>query len=165
MERKDVLDPKRIIYLHGLDSNSQTHKAGIIRAFFPDMIVPDFTGSLEERMTQLYPILGGASNWTLIGSSFGGLMAALFSAQHPNQVRRLLLLAPALMLPEFAQNPPKPITVPTVIIHGRQDTIVPLGQITPLAGKAFRYLTYHIVDDDHRLHQTAETLDWKSFIQ
>ena len=160
-----VLDPKQIVYLHGLDSNSQTHKAAIIRALYPDLITPDFTGSLEERMQQLYPVLAAASNWTLIGSSFGGLMAALFATQHPGQVRKLILLAPALMLPQFAQHLPKPITVPTVIVHGRQDTTVPLNQITPLAEKVFRYLTYHIVDDDHRLHQTAEVLEWKSFIQ
>ena len=161
-----MLDPKRIIYLHGLDSNSKTYKAALIRAIYPDLITPDFTGSLEERMQQLYPILGDESNWTLIGSSFGGLMAALFATQHPGQVRKMILLVPALMFPEFAQNlPTKPITVPTILIHGRQDTVVPLGQITPLAEKAFRYLTYHIVDDDHRLHQTADKLDWKSLIQ
>ena len=161
-----MLYPKRIIYLHGLDSNSQTYKAALIRAIYPDLITPDFTSSLEERMRQLYPILGDESNWTLIGSSFGGLMAALFATQHPGQVRKMILLAPALMFPEFAQNlPTKPITVPTILVHGRQDTVVPLGQITPLAEKAFRYLTYHIVDDDHRLHQTADKLDWKSLIQ
>jgi len=161
-----MLDPKRIIYLHGLDSNSQTYKAALIRAIYPDLITPDFTGSLEERMQQLYPILGDASNWTLVGSSFGGLMAALFATQHPGQVRKMILLAPALMFPEFAQHlPTKAITVPTILIHGRQDTVVPLEQITPLAEKAFRYLTYHIVDDDHRLHQTADALDWKSLIQ
>ena len=161
-----MLDPKRIIYLHGLDSNSQTYKAALIRAIYPDLITPDFTGSLEERMQQLYPILGDESNWTVIGSSFGGLMAALFATQHPGQVRKTILLAPALMFPEFAQNlPTKPITVPTILVHGRQDTVVPLGQITPLAEKAFRYLTYYIVDDDHRLHQTADKLDWKSLIQ
>jgi pimeloyl-ACP methyl ester carboxylesterase len=161
-----MLDPKRMIYLHGLDSNGQTRKAAIIRAIYPDLITPDFTGSLEERMRQLYPILDNESNWTLIGSSFGGLMAALFATQHPDQVRKLILLAPALMLPEFAQNlPTKPISIPTVIVHGYQDTVVPLQQITPLAEKVFRYLTYHFVDDDHRLHQTAEGLEWKSFIQ
>lgn len=160
-----MLDLKRLIYLHGLDSNSQTYKAAIIRALYPDLITPDFTGSLDERMEQLYPILGNASNWTLIGSSYGGLMAALFATQHPDQVHRLILLAPALMLPEFAQALPEPVDVPTVIIHGRQDTVVPLNQITPLAEKVFRYLTYHIVEDDHRLHQTAQELNWKSFIQ
>ena len=160
-----MLDTKKLIYLHGLDSNSQTYKAAILRTIYPDLITPDFIGSLGERMNQLYLILGNASNWTLIGSSYGGLMAALFTTRHPDQVRKLILLAPALMLPEFAGHLSRPIDVPTIIIHGRQDTVVPLNQITPLAEEVFRDLAYHIVDDDHRLHQTAEALDWRSLIQ
>ncbi len=160
-----MIDTHRIIYLHGLESNSQTHKAALVRGIYPDLIVPDFTGSLDERMRQLYPILGSASNWTLIGSSYGGLMAALFSTRFPAQIRKQILLAPALMLPEFAEHLPAPIDVPTIIIHGRQDTIVPVDIARPLAEKVFRQLDYRLVDDDHRLHQTADGLDWKSILE
>lgn len=159
-----MLDTKLLIYLHGLESSSQTYKAALIRTIYPDLIVPDFTGSLDERMQQLYPILGSTSNWTLIGSSFGGLMAALFSTRHPAQVRKQILLAPALMLPEFAENLPAPIGVPTIIIHGKQDTVVPVKTNKPLAEKVFRNLDYRLVEDDHRLHKAAETLDWKEII-
>ncbi len=159
-----MLDERHLIYLHGLESNSQTYKAALVRARYPDLLVPDFTGSLDERMRQLYPILGSASNWTLIGSSFGGLMAALFSTRHPAQVRRQVLLAPALVLPEFAENLPAPIDVPTIIIHGKQDAVVPVAVNKPLAEKVFRNLDYRIVDDDHRLHKAAEQLDWKELI-
>ncbi len=41
------------------------------------MLTPDFTGSFEERMTQLIPILGDKKDWTIIGSSFGGLMGTV----------------------------------------------------------------------------------------
>ena len=160
-----MLDTKRIIYLHGLDSNSQTYKAAVIRAVYPDLITPDFIGFLDERMRQLYPILGDASNWTLFGSSFGGLMAALFATQHPAQVQKLILLAPALMLSEFAEHLPTPIDVPTIIIHGTQDTVVPVEIIQPLAERVFRHLDYRLVDDDHRLHKSAQELDWKSLLQ
>jgi len=160
-----MLDTKRIIYLHGLESNSQTHKATLVRELYPDLIVPDFVGSLDERMQKLYPILGNASNWTLIGSSYGGLMAALFSTRFPAQVRKQILLAPALMLPEFAEKLPAPIDVPTIIIHGRQDDIVPIATVRPLAEKVFKNLEYRLVDDDHRLHQTASKLDWKNIIE
>jgi pimeloyl-ACP methyl ester carboxylesterase len=160
-----MLDPKRILYLHGLESNSQTYKAALIRAVYPDLIAPDFTGSLDERMKQLYTILGRDSNWTLIGSSYGGLMSALFTTQHPTQVRKQILLAPALMLPEFAEHLPAPVEVPTIIIHGRQDIIVPIETNKPLAEKVFRNLEYRLVDDDHRLHQTAARMDWKALIQ
>jgi hypothetical protein len=160
-----MIDSRKIIYLHGLESNSQTHKAALIRSIYPDLIVPDFVGSLEQRMTQLYPILGKAPNWTLIGSSFGGLMAALFATQHTAQVRKLILLAPALMLPEFSEHLPAPIDVVTVIIQGRKDTVVPVATNRPLAEKAFRNLDYRLVDDDHRLHKIADSLDWKSIIE
>ncbi len=69
------------------------------------------------------------------------------------------------MLPEFAEHLPAPVDVPTVIIHGRQDMIVPIETNRPIAEKVFRSLDYRLVNDDHRLHQTAETLDWKSLIQ
>ncbi len=159
-----MIDLKRIIYLHGLESNSQTYKAALIREVYPDLVTPDFTGSLDERMQQLYPILGSASNWTLIGSSYGGLMAALFSCRFPDQVRKQVLLAPALMLPEFAEHLPAPVDVPTIVVHGRQDTVVPVESTKPLAEKVFRKLDYRLVDDDHRLHETAKNLDWKSLI-
>ena len=92
-------------------------------------------------------------------------MAALFSTRFPAQVRKQILLAPALMLPEFAARLPAPIDVPTIIIHGRQDTIVPVDVVRPLAEKVFRQLDYRLVDDDHRLHQTADGLDWKSILE
>jgi pimeloyl-ACP methyl ester carboxylesterase len=158
------LNPQRIIYLHGLESNSQTHKAAVIRRSYPAMLVPDFTGDLKQRMGQLGPILGGNSDWTIIGSSFGGLMGALFTCQHPGQVRKLVLLAPALMLPEFARNLPPAIEVPTVLIQGANDTIIEPGLVVGLAEKVFARLTTHIVEDDHRLHSTADSLNWHSIL-
>jgi len=157
--------PGKTIFLHGLESNSQTYKASLIRRHFPDLIVPDFAGSLWERMEALYPILGSEKDWNIIGSSFGGLMGAIFTCQHPDQVRRLALLAPALMLPEFASFLDfQPVTVPTTVIHGTADDVVPLEEVRQIAQKVFANLTYHIVDDDHRLHKAAEMLDWKNLL-
>lgn len=156
---------RNMIFLHGLESSSQTYKAGVIRDSFPDLIVPDFTGPLEQRMEAFYPILGDKKEWTIIGSSFGGLMGAIFTCEHPDQVRKLVLLAPARMLPEFASFLGRePVSVPTTIIHGRQDTVVPLEEVRAIAGKVFSNLTYEIVDDDHRLHLSTDTLDWKTIL-
>ncbi|MBN1451206.1 MAG: alpha/beta hydrolase [Anaerolineales bacterium] len=164
---------RNMIFLHGLESSSQTYKAGVIRNSFLELIVPDFTGPLEARMKALYPILGDKKDWTIIGSSFGGLMGAIFTCEHPEQVRKQVLLAPALMLPEFASfldastslsTSLGPVTVPTTIIHGRQDTVVPLEEVREIAEKVFSNLTYHIVDDDHRLHKATDTLDWKAIL-
>lgn len=154
-----------MIFLHGLESSGQAYKARVIQNSFPELIAPDFTGPLEARMEALYSILGDKRDWTIIGSSFGGLMGAIFSSEHPDQVGKQVLLAPALMLPQFASFPGRgPVSVPTTIIHGRQDTIVPLEGVRQIASKVFTNLTYHIVDDDHRLHTTAEKVDWKTIL-
>jgi pimeloyl-ACP methyl ester carboxylesterase len=160
-----MIDQKRLIFLHGLESSSQSSKAVLLRQLFPGMLTPDFSGSLEQRMAQLYPILSSQRDWLIIGSSFGGLMGALFTCQHPKQVKKLILLAPALSLPEFADHPPEPVSVPTVIIHGRQDQVVQPEPVRRLAEQVFKNLTYQPVDDEHRLHETAQKLDWRALLE
>ena len=87
----------------------------------------DFNGSLEARMSQLHALIGDAAGWTTLGSSFGGLMAALFACQRPQQVEKLVLRGRrALIPPDFAAVPTGPIDVPTVIYHGSQDPLIPL---------------------------------------
>ena len=149
-----------VMFIHGQDSSSRTYKATLLRAARPDALVPDFTGPLDERMAQLEPLLAGANDWVLIGSSMGGLMAALWARANPARLRRLVLLAPAISQPEFANAPAAPLAVPTVIYHGTRDTVVPLAPVRAIAERAFSNLAFHEVDDDHRLHATAETLDW-----
>ena len=156
----DVLDPTHLIFIHGLEGTSQGVKASLLRGLFPSMLTPDFSGSLEERMATLIPILGDQDVWTIVGSSFGGLMAALFVCHHPAQARKLVLLAPALILPQFASSNPTPVDVPTIIYHGRQDQIIPLEPTRRLAHQVFQNLIFHEVDDDHGLHKTVMEIDW-----
>lgn len=161
-----MLDASRLIYLHGLESDSNSGKARQFREWFPGMLTPDFKGSFEERMIQLMPILANQDNWTLIGSSFGGLMGTVYTCEHPSQVRKLVLLAPALMREPFGSYLDlETVSVPTIIIHGTQDDVVPLAPVREVAQKLFTDLTYHIVEDNHRLHQAAQELDWKSIFQ
>jgi pimeloyl-ACP methyl ester carboxylesterase len=167
------IDNAKLIYLHGLESSSQSGKARQFAQRFPGMLTPDFTGLFEERMNQLYPILSDKNDWTIIGSSFGGLMGAIFTLEHPAQVRKLILLAPALMLPPFASytDPStslrtglKPVSVPTVIVHGTLDDVVPIDPVRELAKKVFTNLTYYVVEDGHRLHKAFEELDWNQIL-
>jgi pimeloyl-ACP methyl ester carboxylesterase len=159
------MDTSRFIYLHGLESDSNSGKARQFREWFPGMLTPDFKGSFEERMTQLEPILAGKDGWTLIGSSFGGLMGTVYTCKHPTQVRKLILLAPALLREPFGSHLDlEPVSVPTVIIHGTLDDVVPLGPVREIAKKLFTNLTYHIVEDDHRLHKTAQEMDWNTIL-
>ena len=156
----DIFNPSYLIFLHGLEGTSQGVKATLLRRLFPGMLTPDFSGSLEERMATLKPILGDQEIWTIVGSSFGGLMAALFTCQCPLQVRKLVLLAPALILPQFASSNLTPVNVPTIIYHGRQDKIIPLEPTRRLAYQVFQNLDFHEVDDDHGLFKTVMEIDW-----
>lgn len=160
------MDNSRLIYLHGLESDSNSGKARQFREWFPGMLTPDFKGSFEERMTQLEPILAAKEDWTLIGSSFGGLMGTVYTCRHPTRVRKLVLLAPALLRDPFGSFLDlEPVSVPTIIIHGTLDTIVPLEPVREVAQKLFTNLTYRIVEDDHRLHKTAQEMDWKTILE
>lgn len=156
----------RLIYLHGLESDSNSGKAHQFRERFPGMLTPDFKGSFEERMTQLKPILADKDNWTLIGSSFGGLIGTVYTCKHPAQVRKLILLAPALLREPFGSYLDlEPVSVPTIIIHGTLDTVVPLKPVRETAQKLFTDLTYHVVEDDHGLHKTVNELNWESILE
>jgi pimeloyl-ACP methyl ester carboxylesterase len=160
------MDHSHIVFIHGSSGDqSQTYKARLLRGLFPGILTPDFDGGLPERMAQLRAILGNETGWILIGSSLGGLMAALFARQAPGQVQKLVLLAPALTLPEFTEIPSNSIDIPTVIVQGTQDELIPMSVARELAEKAFTHLTYLVVEDNHRLHKTAETLDWKSLLE
>ncbi|HRQ25080.1 MAG TPA: YqiA/YcfP family alpha/beta fold hydrolase, partial [Anaerolineales bacterium] len=164
--RKKKMDTSRIIYLHGLESNSQSGKARQFAEKFPGMVTPDFTGEFEERMAQLKPILGRKRNWTIIGSSFGGLMGTVFTCNKPTQVRKLILLAPALLKEPFGSFLDlEPVSVPTVIIHGTEDDVVPLEPVREIAEKLFTNLQYIVVDDGHRLHKAFGELDWNEILE
>jgi pimeloyl-ACP methyl ester carboxylesterase len=159
-----TLDHSQIVFIHGLDGSSQGDKATLLRGLFPGMLIPDFPGSVEERMRALEAILGERQGWTLIGSSLGGLMAALFTCAHPGQVCKLILLAPALILPEFSAQIPSPVDVPTIVYHGTRDTLVPLEPTRHLAEQVFRKLDFHVVDDEHRLFKTMQEINWKQIL-
>jgi pimeloyl-ACP methyl ester carboxylesterase len=159
-----MIDPKHLVFIHGLEGTSQGVKALLLKKLFSGMLTPDFRGSLDERMTELYFILGEETGWTIIGSSFGGLMGALFTCQHPQQVRKLVLLAPALILPDFADALLTPVNVPTIVYHGSRDELVPLEPTRKLAEQVFNNLTYHVVDDDHGLYETVHEIDWKEIL-
>ncbi len=156
---------RRLIFIHGLVSSGQAFKANLLRGLFPDILTPNFEGPLEDRMDRLYSILSDQQGWTIVGSSFGGLMAALFACRHPKQVKKLILLAPALIWPDFAQALPPPVAVPTVIYHGRNDTLIPLELARPLAEQVFLDLTFHAVDDDHGLRDTVQAIDWLTLVR
>lgn len=94
-------------------------------------------------------------------------MGAMFSCNPSNEgkVRKLILLAPALIWPDFAQNPPAPVKVPTVIFHGSKDELIPLNKVREITEEVFLNLTFHSVDDDHRLQKTVQHINWEELLR
>ena len=154
----------RRIFIHGLESSNQGTKAVLFREKFPDMILPTFQGPLTTRMEHLNQILAGKSEIRMVGSSFGGLMAALFAMEHPSQVACMVLLAPAINMIEAAPGRKQQVHMPVSVYHGTRDTVIPLSSVQDVAPQFFDNLSFNLVDDDHFLHKTFKTLDWDALL-
>lgn len=148
------------IFIHGLESSGRGVKGSYFRSRYPDMATPDFTGSLEERLSGLDRILAGRSGLRMVGSSFGGLMGTLSAMQHEPRVTLLVLLAPAIHLIDSAPLPLKELKIPVHVYHGSEDRVIPLDGVRPVAERFFRNLNFHTVEDDHHLRKTFESIDW-----
>jgi len=148
------------IFIHGLDSSNQGTKSVFFKEKYPDMVIPYFTGSLDARMKSLRSVLFQETGIILVGSSFGGLMAAIFAMENEERVERMILLAPAINLVEFADYRSKTLSVPVWIYHGSADEVIPLNEVEKVAKSVFRHLSFHVVEDDHYLYKTFKTLDW-----
>ena len=154
----------KLILLHGLEGSSQGFKARHLRERFPHIITPDFHGTLQERMQQLAPHPRRHTRlehhrlqlWRLDGRTLH--LPASRPGQPPHPAR------PPLHRPDFAEHPPAPVTTPTTIYHAQQDTVVPLAPVRTVAEQVFQNLTFHVVDDNHRLQATMQTIDWHNLL-
>ena len=102
----------RIVYLHGFASSPLSSKAQFFRRKFAEcgvrMEIPQLDEGRFEELTissQLAVIerAVGERPAILMGSSLGGYLAALYASlhatQHPPQIERMVLLAPAFQFP------------------------------------------------------------------
>lgn len=152
------------VFIHGLESSSQGTKGVFFRKGYPDMIVEDYPGSLEERMGKLNNLLANRNDIVLVGSSFGGLMAAIYACENEDRVRKVILLAPAMHLEDFQPYLGKRLDVPAVVFHGTRDDVVPLASVRRIAENIFKNITYNVVDDDHPLRETFLSYDWNNLL-
>ena len=152
------------IFVHGLYSSNKGIKASFFRELYPDVILPNFVGSLEERMQVLREALDGKSDIVLVGSSFGGLMATLYALEEEDKIRRLVLLAPALNFAKPSSLAGKILSVPTWIYHGIKDDVIPIRDIKDIGQRLFKRLTFVELDDDHNLHSTFRQLPWEELL-
>lgn len=154
-----------VIFIHGQESSSQGTKGLFFREHFPEMIIPDFTGSVKTRMSKLNETLSGKRGVIMIGSSLGGLMAALYTFQNRDRIKNLILLAPALNLPEFTPYLRETLSLPVYVFHGRDDELIPVQQIQKIAKTVFANLTFTLLDDDHRLSRKFTSIDWQKLLR
>jgi uncharacterized protein len=96
-----------VIYLHGFASSPRSGKAAYfaercrergIEFHAPDLNLPEFSTLTVTRMLeQVRELLDKAETpATVIGSSLGGFVAAHAAAKWPENIERLVLMAPAL---------------------------------------------------------------------
>ena len=98
----------RVLYLHGFASGPGSGKAQWFRRAFAErnieLEIPNLVEGPFESLTitgQLAVIerAAGGEPVSLIGSSMGGYLAALYASRHA-EVQRLVLLAPAFQFPQ-----------------------------------------------------------------
>jgi pimeloyl-ACP methyl ester carboxylesterase len=153
------------VFIHGLDSSSRGTKGCFFRERYPEMLLEDYSGPLAEKMKKLERNLAGKRNLIIVGSSYGGLMAALFACRDETRVRRLILLAPALVHADFSVCSLRPLQIPVTLYHGRFDAVVPPEPTRRIAAGLFGNLDHHIVEDDHDLHRIFPKLDWDGLLE
>jgi pimeloyl-ACP methyl ester carboxylesterase len=97
----------RIVYLHGFASGPQSSKAQFFRTRFEQLGVPFEIPQLDEGNFETLTVSGQLAvidravrgePVTLMGSSLGGYLAALYASRHAN-IEKLVLLAPAFQFP------------------------------------------------------------------
>lgn len=98
----------KVIYLHGFASGPGSKKAQFFKRRFEeigvDLTIPDLAEGNFEGLTitgQLAVVerLAEGRAVTLIGSSLGGYLSALYAARHP-ETGKLVLLAPGFGFPQ-----------------------------------------------------------------
>jgi predicted esterase len=151
-------------FIHGLESTGKGTKGVFFHKRYPDMIIEDFFGFFPQRMEKLESLLAGKNDLVLVGSSYGGLMAAAYACLHEERVKKLILLAPALHLEEYNPYLNKKLYMPIAIFHGLQDDVVPLATVRTIAARLFVNHIFNIVEDDHSLHRTFASLEWDSLL-
>ena len=144
-----------IVFAHGLEGSPEGTKVQWLKAQGLEVIAPDGRGMvLQDRLTDL-EIETRRGGLLLVGSSYGGLAAAWLAEQYPDRFVGLLLLAPALHHTE----PPvvdaailkAPVTVPTLVIHGLHDEIVPIEVSRRYCELSGTHAELVEVNDGHRL--------------
>lgn len=153
-----------VILSHGLESGPEATKVSAMARVAeargwsserPDYRDIDRTRQVREVHSRLQRLLECCARaprpLVLAGSSMGAFVSAL--ASHEVEVAGLFLLAPPVQLEGF----PRCLSaapVPTTVVHGWDDELIPAGDVVRWAGPRRDRLL--LVDDSHRLAAHVE---------
>ena len=154
----------RVLFCHGLEGTPNGTKVRAMQAAGIDVLAPDFQGQvIAQRLDTLRAVLDTIPETEpllLAGSSYGGAVAAWTAVQQPERFAGLLLLAPALHYAEPPVPSPEayvPVPIPTIVIHGTDDTVVPIEASEAYAARA-AHVQLRRVADGHRLVNSLDAL-------
>jgi pimeloyl-ACP methyl ester carboxylesterase len=143
-----------VVFSHGKESgpwgSKITAMAEVVKELGVAVVSVDYRGMDDptERVQKLIETgLGIEKPMVLVGSSMGGHVSA--AAVNHVAARGLFLLAPAFYMPGFEQYTPRHVTVPTAIVHGWHDEVVPVDNSVRWAREHSAAL--HVLNSDHRL--------------
>jgi predicted alpha/beta-hydrolase family hydrolase len=150
-----------VVFSHGKESGPWGSKIVALAAVARDLGIGvesvDYQGidDPRARVEKLLAIGAGlVGPLVLVGSSLGGhVSAAAAAALRP---KALFLMAPAFYMPGFEAYTPVDVPCPASIVHGWNDTIVPVANSIRWAGE--RRASLHILDSDHRLQDRIATI-------
>jgi predicted alpha/beta-hydrolase family hydrolase len=143
-----------VVFSHGKESGPWgakiTAMAAVVRDLNLGVESVDYRGTDDpvQRVEKLLAVgrdLKGPL--ALVGSSMGGHVAA--AAASRLGAAALFLLAPAFYMPGFEKYTPQDVAVPTAIVHGWHDDVVPVDNVIRWARE--HRATLYILDSDHRL--------------
>jgi pimeloyl-ACP methyl ester carboxylesterase len=152
---------RTVVFSHGQESgpwgSKITAMAPVVRELGLDVESVDYRGIDDpmERVKKLIAVVSALpDSVVLVGSSMGGYVSA--AAASRLRTRAVFLLAPAFYMPGFEQYTPQDVAVPTAIVHGWRDDIVPVQGSIRWAQEHKAAL--HVLDSDHRLEDQIETI-------
>ena len=124
--------------------------AQVAQALQFDVLSVDYRG-IDEPLSRVEKLVQAVSDLStppvLVGSSMGGYVSAAAVSRVP--VRAIFLLAPAFYMPGFEQYTPQDVAVPTAVVHGWHDDIVPVDNSVRWARE--HHATLHVLNSNHRL--------------
>ncbi len=162
----------KIIFSHGKESGPKATKITAMQTVASELNIEteslDYRGleTVETRVEKLLEYIEQEcrdEKIVLVGSSMGAYVS-LVASQKLKNVIGLFLLAPAVHFPGYEVEGMSFENLPTSIIHGWNDEIIPVEKAIQFAQEY--QLAIQLVADDHRLSESIPLINeqFRSFL-